>query len=50
MPLAGRLLSTISVYDNYISHDVNQIYPGHNCLVIQVSPQFPDEVATFSFF
>ena len=25
-----------------ISHDVNQIYSGHNCLVIPVSSQFPD--------
>ena len=27
-----------------ISHGVNQIYSGHNCLVIPVSPQFPDVI------
>ena len=38
----SKLLSIISAYDNYISYSINQICSGHNCLVIPVSPQFPD--------
>ena len=27
-----------------ISHNIYQIFSGHNCLVIPVSPQFPDVI------
>ena len=32
----------INIYQE-ISHGINQICSGHNCLVIPVSPQFPDD-------
>ena len=38
----SKVLSTISVYDNYISHSVNQIWSCHSCLAILGSPRFPD--------
>ena len=38
----SKLISIISVYDNYILQSINQICSGHNCLVIPVSHQFPD--------
>ena len=41
----SKLLSIISAYDNYISYSINQICSGHNCPVIPVSPQFPDDCA-----